>query len=355
MLLIRELMRAGSDFEPVVVVAENGPLARFLADRAIPCEPIDVRYRWDQPTNVFGRARAAVSPALRLAAVLRRQRCLMVHTNDARMHVLWAAPARLAGAAHVWHQRSRYAPSRLSDLALRAARSVVCISRFAASTMPAPVAGRTTVVDNPFLPAAVDRMAARAAMLAACDAPPGAAVVAFVANLTLQKRPSLFLAAAQLLVGMLGRPVVFPILGADRDGLESDLRHQATAAGIGDRVRFLGFREPVEQWLAGADLLLAPAVEDAFGRTLVEAIHVGTPVVAARSGGHTEILAHGQTGILVPPDDARALAGAAYRVLTELDLRERLTATARAEVLPRYTLARHVAAIASIYRQLSPA
>ena len=159
--------------------------------------------------------------------------------------------------------------------------------------------------------------------------------------------------AAKLLVEMLPRRAIFPILGADRDGLESGLRREAIAAGIDDRVHFLGFRDPVEPWLAAADVLLAPAVEDAFGRTLVEAVQVGTPVVAAFSGGHTEILADGRTGILVQPDDASALAAAAHRVLTEPGLGERLTAAARAEVSARYTLAHHVDAITSLYRRLS--
>ncbi len=336
-----------------MVLHEAGPLANYLSERSIPYKQVFCRWRWDQHKSAVGRGRAILAPARRLAATLRRQRCTIVHTNDVRMHVLWSGPARLAGANHLWHQRSRYAASCLTRLALLAAQQVVCISQFSADTMPAFMRRSAIVAPNPFVVAAADRARARAAMLAACAAPPNAVVVGFVANLTLQKRPAQFIAAAQWLALALPGPVVFPLLGADRDGLEPELRQQAAMLKIGERVKFLGFKDPIEPWLAGCDLLLVPAVEDAFGRTLVEAMAVGTPVVATNSGGHPEIVVDGHTGLLVPTDDPAAMATAALRVLQGSGLAARLTETARAIVVPRYSLVSHVAAMTSIYQEIT--
>ena len=65
------------------------------------------------------------------------------------------------------------------------------------------------------------------------------------------------------------------------------------------------------------DVVIAPAVEEPFGMTILEAGGHGLPVVAAQSGGHLEMVLDGVTGLLVLPDDAKALAQALERLLDE--------------------------------------
>jgi glycosyltransferase involved in cell wall biosynthesis len=73
-------------------------------------------------------------------------------------------------------------------------------------------------------------------------------------------------------------------------------------------VKLMGYRSPGPFWIAACDQLVVPAVGEPFGRTLVEAMLVGTPVVAARSGGNMEAL-EGGMGLLVEPDDGAGGAG----------------------------------------------
>jgi glycosyltransferase involved in cell wall biosynthesis len=99
----------------------------------------------------------------------------------------------------------------------------------------------------------------------------------------------------------------------------------------GDRVRFLGSRprDEVLEILRDADLVVLSSRWENFPHVLVEALAVGTPVVATAVGGVPEIVEDGVNGLLVPPDDPDALAAALRRALSE---RDRLAANAAPSV-----------------------
>ncbi len=113
------------------------------------------------------------------------------------------------------------------------------------------------------------------------------------------------------------------------------LRAAATALGIADRTRFLGQRSDVPALLASADIFCqANIAPEAFGISFIEAMYAGLPVVTASMGGPLEIV-DDTCGVLVPPDDAPALASALAGLLNNRAGRERLGrhGAARAQAL----------------------
>ena len=103
-------------------------------------------------------------------------------------------------------------------------------------------------------------------------------------------------------------------------------------AGLAERVVFTGALagEVLPPFLAAADLMVWPAVREAYGMALLEAQAAGLPVVAARTDGVPGVVGHGVGGLLVPPGDPAALAEAAERLLIDPDWRRRLGAGAAA-------------------------
>jgi glycosyltransferase involved in cell wall biosynthesis len=85
----------------------------------------------------------------------------------------------------------------------------------------------------------------------------------------------------------------------------------------GERVHLLGRVPDVAAWLRRADVLVHPARWEGFGLALLEAMLASLPVVATWVSSIPEIVADGETGLLVPPDDASALAAAVNRVLAD--------------------------------------
>jgi glycosyltransferase involved in cell wall biosynthesis len=122
----------------------------------------------------------------------------------------------------------------------------------------------------------------------------------------------------------------------DREPWFADsVRHRAWDGGLGDRVRFPGTRTgpELERDYAAADLLVHASHAETYGMVVTEALARGLPVVAADVGGVSEALGHGadgtRPGLLVPPGDPEALAGALRDWLRDAELRERLRRAAR--------------------------
>ncbi len=124
-----------------------------------------------------------------------------------------------------------------------------------------------------------------------------------------------------------------------QEAYEARIREQASRLGLDDRVRFLGFRSDVPDLMAAMDAVAHTSiVAEPFGRVVVEAMMCGRPVVATRGGGVTEIIRDGETGLLVPPGEASALAAALGRILSDPTLAERLAQKGREDVSQRFSL-----------------
>jgi glycosyltransferase involved in cell wall biosynthesis len=167
-----------------------------------------------------------------------------------------------------------------------------------------------------------------------------------------RKRPLAFIEAVCRLRQIADRPVVGLMFGEAEDAAtEAAMAERLASTDGAAAVRLMGYRSPGSDWIGGCDLLLVAAVDEPLGRTLVEAMLVGTPVVATRSGGNPEAILDG-LGMLVPPDDAAAMAQAAKLLLEDESACAGMVTRARASAMERFTAERHVAAIASIYRKL---
>jgi glycosyltransferase involved in cell wall biosynthesis len=127
--------------------------------------------------------------------------------------------------------------------------------------------------------------------------------------------------------------------------LAAALESLAARRGVGARVRFLGWRRDTAALLAAADVLVCPSRHEPLGNVVIEAWAHRTPVVAAAAKGPAALLRDGENGLLVPVEDADALAAAIARMMAAPELAARLAAAGRsafeaafseAVVVPRY-------------------
>jgi glycosyltransferase involved in cell wall biosynthesis len=102
-------------------------------------------------------------------------------------------------------------------------------------------------------------------------------------------------------------------------------------------VSFLGFRANVYDYIAHADGLLMPSHHEGLPYTLLEALSLGTPVIASRVGGLSEVLTDRQTALLVEPGNPAALAQAVRALAETPELREQLVRNGRALIAARFT------------------
>jgi N-acetyl-alpha-D-glucosaminyl L-malate synthase BshA len=109
---------------------------------------------------------------------------------------------------------------------------------------------------------------------------------------------------------------------------------QARELGLGDAVEALGEQEQIVPLLSVSDLLLLPSATEGFGLVALEAMACETPVVASQVGGLPEVVEHGVSGFLHPPEDVAAMAQSGVALLTDEALHRRV-AKAGCEVAQR--------------------
>lgn len=164
-------------------------------------------------------------------------------------------------------------------------------------------------------------------------------------------------ATAAAAMARLGRPDTLCLfVGADgeRGGYDRVVRKTIDDAGLARRVRFVGVCDDMPAAYLLADVVLVASTEpESFGRVAVEAQAMGRPLVAADHGSTRETVVHGETGWLVPPGDAGALAAAIAEALDlPPDRRRAMAEAAMRHVRTRFTLEAMRRETLAVYREL---
>ena len=147
--------------------------------------------------------------------------------------------------------------------------------------------------------------------------------------------------------------LLFGVPGVESPHLDRAVMQRAEELNIAEHIRLMGFRRPIEPWMQALDVLLVPAVREPFGRTLIEAMFLGTPVVATDDGGNREAIENDVTGFLVPPDQPESFVEPIHLLLTDLPLRQRIVEAARSEVFASHNVENHVNRLTAIYEEVA--
>lgn len=331
------------------LLLEDGAGVEPIRERA---EAADVPVRMIPPLPL-GLAGARQVPALR--RVLRQARPDVFHAHmSSPVAAKWGLSAAvLAGVRAVLgtvQVISHYVPDRSTRLQLRLlARQVdryLAVSREIAAGLVADYgwpAAKIEVVHNAV---EVERFGAAASpRLREELGASGRPLVLTTARLSDQKGlPVLLEAAAEV------PDAVFALAG---DGPERPrLEELAERLGVAGRVRFLGRREDVPELLAACDVFALPSLYEGTSLAVLEAMAAGRAVVSSAIGGTEELIEDGCSGLLVPPGEAGALAGALRRLLGDPGLREWLAAHARERVERDFTRAGMAARVSAVYGEL---
>ncbi|MGE0448464.1 MAG: glycosyltransferase family 4 protein [Vicinamibacterales bacterium] len=132
---------------------------------------------------------------------------------------------------------------------------------------------------------------------------------------------------------------------------EEELRAAIRAAGLHDRFVFTGWRRDMPDVLRAMDaVVLATTRPEPAALSLMETMAAARPIVAVRNGGTEEIVVDGETGLLFEPGDVRTAAAHLVHCLRDRSYSERIGRAGRARVEERFTLARHLDEIETLYR-----
>jgi glycosyltransferase involved in cell wall biosynthesis len=300
----------------------------------------------------------------RLAEVIRRERVDIVHARSRApaWSAYWAArraKVHFVTTYHAPYGEDLLGKRRYNAVMARGER-VIAISRFVAGLIaarhgvdPARIALVPRGVDPAvFDPGAVDP-APRRRLAESWGLPYGAPVILLPGRLTRWKGQAVLVDA---LARMRHLEAVVVLVGGDqgRRKYRAALLRQAEELEVADRLYLVGHADDMPAVLSLADIVVNASTEpEGFGRVVIEAQAMARPVVATAHGGAAETVTHGETGWLVPPGDAGALANALDAILDlRPEARAALGARARAAVKAQYTVAAMQAATIAVYQDV---
>jgi len=134
--------------------------------------------------------------------------------------------------------------------------------------------------------------------------------------------------------------------------LREHLETRCADLGVESRVRFLGYRSDVTTALAAFDVFVLPSLWEGMSNAILEAMAASKPVVATAVDGNVEQVVDGETGLLVPPADGDALAGALLKLARDRAKARRMGEAGRRRVEREFPVARMVASYLDLYARL---
>jgi glycosyltransferase involved in cell wall biosynthesis len=311
-------------------------------------------------------ASGAVDVSLR---VRRCPRIDLVHANSVRAGLLAAVAlpgARVPLVVHVRDCLPNTVVARLSSRLIRArAATIVANSRYTAQRLTTGGRARICWVHNPvdlsrFDAHGLGREQARDRL--GIDA--SADVLAVVGQISPWKGQD---DAIRILAGLrsqhprahlliVGEPrFVGRTTRYDNRAYDCSLRALVAELELSTSVNFMGHRDDVATVMRAADIVLLPSWEEPFGRSVIEAMAMETPVAATSIGGPAEIISHGVDGLLLPPRDPNAWVPPIGRLLSDRAALRDMGRRSRERVESTFRLEQHVAAMLEVYREVASA
>ncbi|UFN49755.1 glycosyltransferase family 4 protein [Roseomonas sp. OT10] len=354
-------------YEPVVLLPKEGPLAPRLraAGAALHLVPM-MQLRTLPSPGYQARYLARIWPTVRaIARLIREERIDFVHSNS--LYCLYGAfAARVAKVPHLWHVREippniPVARPALARMVLSLSDIVLCMTRACTDGLfgPGPEHAKIRYLSEGLDLGTWSREHVHRSIRDELGIAAGTPVVGFVARLDPWKGLDVFLdAAAQ--VRQRVPEAVFLVSGDAPAGFEpyrDAMQERARSLGLGESVRFLGWRyrmDDIPALMASLDVFChtSSSQPEPFGLVIIEAMSMGCAAIAARAGGPMEIIRDGVSGLLTPPRDARALAEAVTSLLTDPEKRRAIAAGGRARVEEEYSLPAFRRSIAALYAQM---
>jgi glycosyltransferase involved in cell wall biosynthesis len=279
-----------------------------------------------------------------LVDLIKRESIQVVYSNTSAI-VDGALAARVAGVPHVWHFHELLGrnPEAIPfvdlptffNLIVPLTTRIAVVSKSVQAVVQDHV--RSAPVEVVYNGIEVPPIVPAASSLPWTQATPEAPVVLYVGTLNYNKGLMSLVEAAP---GILRRHpgARFYIVGQDH-GYQQELEVRLGLLGVAHAFHFTGFCPNPLPLIAHASVLTLPSLADSLPVVVMEAMSVGTPVVATRSGGAAEMIVDRETGYLVPVRDADALAEALVRILDDpvraRDMGQRGRDRARIHFTPR--------------------
>ncbi|MCX6566681.1 MAG: glycosyltransferase family 4 protein [Candidatus Aminicenantes bacterium] len=311
-LLTREL--AGCGYPATLVVQPGSPLQDKAKAANLRVLPVEIK------TDAHLRA------GWKIGRAMRRESCVLAHFHDDRAAGVGGRAARRANVPIRIVTRRAEFPLKANPISRNKYADVDAVIAVSQRVREVLEKGGVPADRIEVIPSGIDlgpfaENSDKDFLRREFGFSPDSFLVGIVAHLVDGKGHRTLIEAAKFLKSHLSKIKIIIIGGG---ALELELAEQARGLGVGDLVFFLGFRDDVPRLLASLDAFVLTSDAEGLGTSIMDAMAARLPVVATRVGGLPEVVADGETGLLIPPGHPEELAKAIFGLYTDRALAERL-------------------------------
>ena len=340
---------------PIFVLHKIGALSDMLDSLNIQYEYIPIKSLAGDSPSLLRIFFSIAFLFFKLRKFIRKNKIDIVHGNDLRINLTWSLPTRLSGASYLWHQRSLMSPSPLWRISILLANHFITISRYVHESLPINIPNqKKTLVMNPFnIDNIYKREKSRKWINELYDIPKDSILFGYIGRLVDWKNVDFLIYCFSKYIKKSNLHIHLIIVGdGDNKYLDSlkKLTHKLEVKNI---VTFAGFNSEPDRVISAFDLMIAPSNKEPFGRTLVEAMIQKTPILAARGGGHSEIINNEVTGRLYDHNNVDDFIDKCEIFFNNSESNYEIINKATDTAYIKYSAHKHAENIIQIYKNLS--
>jgi glycosyltransferase involved in cell wall biosynthesis len=328
-------------YRPYVLAGTDGDFVSQVRALGIPCEVVSLR-----PLE-RRHPLAGVMSVTAVAKAARRHRASLIHANELPSFQPAGYAARLLRIPAITHVRFPNGAAGYRWFSRPGFSLALFVSSYllesARKEEPSLFTGRSDVLHDGVEPQSIWSDDQRVCCRRELGLPEQATIVAITGQIAVVKGIWEFVEAAHILAQRASEPM-FAVLGDDlkeAGKMRRMMEERVAALGLANRFRFLGFRSDAPRIVQAFDIIAVPSHVEPLGNATLEAMAAGRPVVGTRVGGIPEMIDDGTTGILVPPSDPAALAGAIERLVQQHAVRAAMAAAARQRARAVFSIEAH--------------
>lgn len=338
--------------EPLVSSPPGSGLEAFCAGRGIRWTPLpfSTRQAGAGGKPEAGGVRAFFDMAygvIHMTWLVRSKRIHIVHANTFRAGIVAGAACRVARVPMVFHNRTVLTHPPIGGLVAGASSRIVALSETTARPYLKAHSAKVRII-----PVGVD-----VERFPLAGRKPDGAIVGYLGRISRDKGLIHLVEAAPRVISR--APAARFIVGGrtfTREDAEylKGLKTAITERGLDERFEWPGYIDDAPAFLARAAVVAVPSEAEGLGRTMLEAMATGRPVVAFDSGGPGEVITNGTDGILVTPGDSDALGNAIADLLADPARAAGMGRQGRALIAGRYASRATTEALMRVYEEVAP-
>ncbi len=327
--------------------------------RHLPCKFFILPYKWFYKTlNPFTFVQLLYSlivSAIRLYLIVNKNNVQIIYANTFKSAIFGLLVNFITNTKLICHVRDNAQPSILKNIMIKNSNALISISEHIQRQFPSDLKSNYLIYGGIDIEKWNNVERIKAEVMENLDLNSSSIIIACIGQLTRWKNQADFIHVANVISAKYHN-IHFLIVGDDLSGREKRYKNELLKLvenlNLEDKIHFLGQREDLKEVMNSIDILVHPAIDEPFGRVLIEAMALEKPIVAYNCGGPAEIIIDGETGFLVEPYNFQKMAEKTIKLIEDEKICIKMGKAGRQRVVDKFNINRYVKEMEAIFDSL---